>query len=340
MEDPRTTEQRKDEHLRVHLEHSTAGMANPWDGIRLRHEAFLETDLADVELSTSFLGYALKAPLLLTGMTGGAQKAKVLNGRLAEAASEHQIAMGVGSQRAGLSNPDLASTYNVILDYDVPLRIGNLGMSQLIEWGPERESFLHRAVDMIDAHVLAIHLNPLQEAMMPEGEPRGRGAFEALQATVEESPVPILVKETGAGMDGRTFLRLQEAGVAAVDVGGQGGTSFSVVESQRAKEQGHEALAERGQWFADWGLATPDCIQSCKSAGVQLPIVATGGLRHGLDAAKALHLGADLAGFAGAALHLAHGDQAVVGVANWLEALKAAHWLSGQAEPARREDLP
>jgi isopentenyl-diphosphate Delta-isomerase len=332
----RLVEQRKEEHLRIPLERDVQSIPSPWDAIRLRHDAVPELDRDEVRLATTFLGRRLAAPLQVTGMTGGARKAKEFNARLAAAAAEHGIAMGVGSQRAALANPDLADTYTVILDHDVPLRIANLGLPQLILWGDDAVDRAREAVAMVKAHALAIHLNYLQEAVQPEGDTQAKGGLAAVARVAKALKVPIVAKETGAGIGGHAASRLAKAGVAALDVGGLGGTSFSAVEHWRAVDQGDEAKARLGRTFWDWGIPTPACVRECRAACPDLPIVATGGLRTGLDAARALALGADVAGFAGhlfrAAAQGPRGAAREVGFL--LEELKTALFLAGVRAPS------
>ncbi|HUR63453.1 MAG TPA: type 2 isopentenyl-diphosphate Delta-isomerase [Candidatus Thermoplasmatota archaeon] len=336
------TERRKEEHLRIPLERDVQSIPSPWDALRLRHNALPEMDKAEVDLATEFLGRRLKAPFQVTGMTGGARKAKEFNGRLAAAAAEHGLAMGVGSQRAALENPSLEDTYRVILDHDVPLRMANLGLPQLILWGDEAVAKAEKAVEMVEAHALCVHLNYLQEAVQPEGDTVARGGLAAIRRLCKELRVDVVAKETGAGMTGATAAALEKAGVAAIDVGGLGGTSFSAVEHHRAVDQGDAAKARLGKAFWDWGIPTPQALREARRACPGLPLVATGGLRSGLDALKALCLGADLAGFAGhlfrAAAHGPDGASQEVGL--MLEELKTGLFLLGLPDPSSvTEDL-
>ena len=329
------TERRKEEHLRIPLEKDVQSIPNPWDAVRLRHNALPEMDKADVDLATMFLGRRLKAPLLVTGMTGGARKAREFNDRLAAAAAAHGLAMGVGSQRAALENPGLADTYSVILDHDVPMRIANLGLPQVILWGDEAVAKAKEAVRMVKAHALAVHLNFLQEAVQPEGDTGAKGGLEAIRRLAKGLAVPVIAKETGAGIAGKTAAALEKAGVAAIDVGGLGGTSFSAVEHWRAVDQGDEAKARLGKTFWDWGIPTPQSLQECRAACPTLPLIATGGLRNGLDAARALALGADLAGFAGHLFRAAATgpDGATKEAGLVVEELRTAMFLTGSRRP-------
>lgn len=330
------TERRKEEHLRIPLEKDVRSMPSPWAAIRLRHEALPEIDRSEVRLEATFLGHRLGAPVQVTGMTGGARKAREVNDRLAAAAAEHRLAMGVGSQRAAVENPALADTYSVILDHDVPLRFANLGLPQVILWGEDAAAKAEAAVEMVDAHALYVHLNYLQEAVQPEGDTVARGGLEALRRLCRELKVPVLAKETGAGMTGATAHRLRKAGVQAVDVGGLGGTSFAAVEHYRALDQGDAAKARLGRTFWDWGVPTPEAVRQVRRDCPGLPIVATGGLESGLDALKALCLGADLAGFAGHLFRAAMRaeDGAAREAALVLEELKTGLFLLGATSPA------
>lgn len=334
MGDAAETERRKEEHLRIPLERDVQSIPNPWDAVRLRHEPLPELDKDDVDLTTTFLGHDLAAPLQITGMTGGAEKAKAFNDALAQAAAQHGIAMGVGSQRAAIENPELAGTYRPVLDHEVPLRIANLGLPQLILWGDAALGHVETAVEMIDAHALAIHLNPLQEAVQPEGDTDAAGGLDAIRAVCKDANVPIVVKETGAGMDGRTAKRIEEAGAKAIDVGGLGGTSFSAVEYHRAVDQGDAEKARLGKTFWDWGIPTPYAVGSVRTACPGMPIVATGGLRNGLDAARAIALGADIAGYAGAMFRAAADGRAAEELGFLLEELKTGLFLAGARRPA------
>jgi isopentenyl-diphosphate delta-isomerase len=329
------TERRKEEHLRIPLEKDVRSIPSPWAAIRLLHDAVPEVDKADVRLDTEFLGHKLGAPVQITGMTGGARKAKEVNDRLAAAAAEHGLAMGVGSQRAAVENPKLADTYAVILDHEVPLRFANLGLPQIILWGEAAAGKAEQAVEMVDAHALYVHLNYLQEAVQPEGDTVAKGGLAAIKRLAKDLKVPVLAKETGAGMTGLTAYNLQKAGVQAIDLGGLGGTSFSAVEHYRALDQGDALKARLGKTFWDWGIPTPTAVREARAACPDLPLVATGGLESGLDALKALCLGADLAGFAG---HLfratANGPRgAIEETSRLLEELKTGIFLLGATSP-------
>ncbi|MHB8633529.1 MAG: type 2 isopentenyl-diphosphate Delta-isomerase, partial [Thermoplasmatota archaeon] len=272
-----------------------------------------------------------------TGMTGGARKAREINDRLAAAAARHGIAMGVGSQRAALENPKLADTYSVILDHEVPFRMANLGLPQILLWGEEAAGRAEAAVAMVDAHALCVHLNYTQEAVQPEGDTVGAGGLMAVKRLAKQLRVPLIAKETGAGLDGRAALLLAEAGVRGIDVGGLGGTSFAAVEHHRAVQQADAMKARLGRTFWAWGTTTPECVTSVRNHLPAIPLVATGGLRTGLDAARALALGANVAGFAGSLLRAAASgpEAAEFELAALLEELKTTLFLAGVRRPGQ-----
>jgi len=214
--------------------------------------------------------------------------------------------------------------------------MANLGLPQIILWGEAAIGKAEQAVAMIEAHALCIHLNFLQEAVQPEGDTGARGGLAAIRRLSKELKVPVIVKETGAGMTGATAAALAKTGVAAIDVGGLGGTSFSAVEHWRALEQGDEAKARLGRTFWDWGVPTPEALRQARLSCPKLPLVATGGLRTGLDALRALWLGADMAGYAGTLFRAAAKgpEGASREVAFLLEELKTGMFLLGLKDPA------
>jgi isopentenyl-diphosphate delta-isomerase len=244
-----------------------------------------------------------------------------VNAVLARAAERHGLAMGVGSQRAALRRPDLDYTYRVVREQaPSAFLIGNIGAPQLIDQAgtpPLSLDEVQSAVSMIEANALAIHLNFLQESVMPEGDRRAAGCAEAIQRVREHLSTPVIAKETGAGMSRATAVRLKDLGVAALDVGGVGGTSFAAVEGLRAEAQGHASGQRLGEVLRDWGIPTPVALVGALQTG--LPVIATGGIRGGLDAARALALGACMVGVARPLLRAAlEGDAAVDG---WIDQL-------------------
>ncbi len=330
-------ESRKADHLRLSASGDVDALAGPgWEDVRLVHEALPEVDQTDVDLSVEFLGRRLGAPLLIAGMTGGHATAHDVNAVLARAAERHGLAMGVGSQRAALRRPHLAYTYTVVREQaPTAFLIGNVGAPQLIAQGDTPALGLHEvglALDMIRADALAIHLNFLQESVQPEGERRSGGCAEAIHQVVAALPAPVIAKETGAGLSQSTALRLKELGVRGLDVGGVGGTSFAAVEGLRAEAQGSTGAHALGAILRDWGIPTPVSVVGVQVAG--LPVIATGGIRTGLDAAKAIGLGATLVGVARPLLQAAlEGDAAVDGwIAQFLHELRTVLFLTGSKD--------
>jgi isopentenyl-diphosphate delta-isomerase len=288
--------QRKLEHLRLSLEasvQSTRGAG--FERFAFTHQALPDLDLDAIDTTTSFLGKPLKLPFLISSMTGGAQAAGDINRRLALVAQTVGIAFGVGSQRAGLTHKDLRPTYQVRSVAPDVLLFANLGAVQL-NYGMRKEQCLE-AIEMIGADALVLHLNPLQEALQPEGD--FKGLIEKIAMLCQEPPVPVIVKEVGCGISEQTAALLAKAGVAAIDVAGLGGTSFARVEAFRRERPEEVELALA---FSEWGIPTAEALVATHRAAPQLPLIASGGLHHGLDAAKAIGLGADLTGFAHAVL--------------------------------------
>ena len=295
--------QRKLDHLELAAsDRSQSRTPAGWDDVHLVARALPEVSPADVDLSCSLAGRASSAPLVLVPMTGGHPDAAALNATLGEAAQQLGLPVGVGSQRAALVAPELAPTFAAVRERAPDaVVIGNVGAVQLVPQGetpPLGPDDLVRAVDMVGADLLSIHLNAVQELLQPEGDRFVGPLLPAIEAAVDACPVPVIVKETGAGVDRESAdaigrLRHRGRGVAALDVGGAGGTSFARIEAARAADEG-AAEARLGAVFADWGIPTAASVLEVRGAG--LPVIATGGVRHGLDAAKALALGASFVG--------------------------------------------
>src|SRR5207253_2175958 len=270
--------QRKLEHLRLSLEASVQSTRSAgFERFAFTHQALPELDLDAIDPSTSFLTKPLKLPFLISSMTGGAHAAGDINRRLALVAQSVGIAFGVGSQRAGLTHKDLRATYQVRGVAPDVLLFANLGAVQL-NYGMRKEQCLE-AIEMIGADALVLHLNPLQEALQPEGDHNFRGLIEKIAVLCKEMPVPVIVKEVGCGISGQVATQLAQAGVAAIDVAGLGGTSFARVEAFRRERPEEVELALA---FSEWGIPTADALVATHRAAPQLPLVASGGLRHGL----------------------------------------------------------
>ena len=327
-------ESRKRQHVELAMSAASQSARSAlWEDVHLPPVSVPDVALADVDVSTEFLGHRLSTPLLITGMTGGYAQALEINRTLASAAEELGLAIGTGSQRAALANPELASTYSVVREHaPEAFVLGNIGMNQLVaqdDEPPFDADDINRAVAMIDADALAIHLNAVEELIQPEGDRNMRGLSDAIGRAVEWSPVPVVAKETGAGMTRETAVGLAGTGVAALDVGGAGGTSFALIESARAESVGDDRGIRLGSTFGDWGVPTALAIVEARNAG--LPLIATGGVRNGLHIAKALALGASLVGIAGPIIRTArHGTKAVITeVQHLIEELKVAMVLTG-----------
>jgi isopentenyl-diphosphate delta-isomerase len=312
--------------------------------VQLLHEALPELDLEAVDLSVTFLGRRLRAPLAIAAMTGGHAVASEVNATLARAAERHGVAMGVGSQRAALRNPKLAYTYRIVREQaPSSFLIANIGAPQLIdqESGAALElDDAAQAVAMIRANALAIHLNFLEESVQPEGDRRAAGCAAAMRAIVDGVGVPVVAKETGAGLTRTTAFRLRDLGARALDVGGVGGTSFAAIEGLRAAAQGDQRGARLGELLRDWGVPTAVAVVAARPAA--RPIIATGGVRSGLDAAKALALGATLVGVARPLLQAAmQGDDAVdAWIDQFLHELRTVLFLTGSRSVAELQERP
>jgi isopentenyl-diphosphate delta-isomerase len=297
-EDPISlTSSRKLDHMRICLEKSIERGFTGFEDVRLVHNALPECNMDQIDTRARFLGHRFNSPLFIAAMTGGHCDTGVVNERLAKAAARSGIGMGVGSQRAALENPDLEGTFSVVRDVAPDAFIvANLGIVQLREHGIE---WADRAISMVKGDAIAIHLNFLQEAIQPEGDHDATGCLEALRSLCEDFKYPVIIKETGSGISGRTAHAVFGAGVKAIDIGGWGGTSWAAIESIRADESptaGDKRLISLGKEFIDWGI--PTVVSLCDVSRTGGPVIATGGLRSGIDIAKAVVLGADLSGMA------------------------------------------
>ncbi|RLF15284.1 MAG: type 2 isopentenyl-diphosphate Delta-isomerase [Thermoprotei archaeon] len=293
-------ERRKEEHVEIALREDVRADHNFWDDVRLYHNALPEMDIDDVDTSMTLLGKELDLPLIISGMTGGYRGGKKINETLAKVAENYQIGMGVGSQRSALENRKLEDTYSVIKDFDIPLKIANIGASQIARWSrKELLENVERMIGMIDADALAICLNLLQEVIQPEGEAHAKGCIKSMEIISDEFDVPIIAKETGAGISGEVAKRLIKVGISAIDIGGYGGTNFAAIEYHRAKRMKNWLYERLGKTFWEWGIPAPISLMEVSDAvRGKVEIIASGGIRNGLDIARSIALGADCAGMA------------------------------------------
>jgi isopentenyl-diphosphate Delta-isomerase len=335
----RGTRARKTEHLRINVEEDVAGkgITNGFEAYAFVHNALPEIDLDDVDLSTQFLTRRLGAPLLISCMTGGVAEATQINRTLARVAQEFGLAMGLGSGRALLESPASLETFDVRRFAPDVLLLANLGAVQL-NLGCDAGD-CRRLVRLLEADALALHLNPLQEALQPEGDTRFRGLLAKISELCGSVDFPVVVKEVGWGIGAECVRALFDAGVAAVDLAGAGGTSWSEVERYRIGEPWRARVAAA---FAGWGIPTAECLRAARAAAPAETLVASGGIRTGLDALKGLALGADAIGVAGPFLRAAaigHAEAAEF-ARELIEVLRVGMFALGRSTPRELRSYP
>ncbi|RQH00896.1 type 2 isopentenyl-diphosphate Delta-isomerase [Natrarchaeobius oligotrophus] len=325
------TSDRKDDHIRIIEEEDVETGGTGFGDVELVHEALPEIHRDEIDTSTSLMGHELALPIVIESMTGGHPNTTKINRALAEAAQRTNVAMGVGSQRAGLEidDPALLESYTVVRDVAPDAFLyGNVGAAQLLEYDV---ADVEQAVEMIDADAMAIHLNFLQEAVQPEGDVDARGCLAEIERVASELSVPVVVKETGNGISRETAVRLRDAGVDAIDVAGKGGTTWSGIESYRAAAVGATRQEGVGRLYRAWGV--PTAVSTLEATDVHDCVVASGGVRSGLDVAKAVALGAQAGGLAKPFLGPAgQGTDAVVDLIETLALeLRTAMFVTGSA---------
>ena len=293
--EPPTTVSRKVDHIRINLDKDVQfpRLTTGLEKYHFVHQALPEMSLSDVNSAVSLFGKKLNSPILISSMTGGTELARQINHNLARAAKEHKVAMGLGSQRAAIEDESLASSYRIRDVAPDILLFANIGAVQL-NYGYGLEE-CQKAVDMVEADALILHFNVLQEAVQAEGDIDFNDLLAKVETICARLAVPVIAKEVGWGFSERNVRHLANAGVSAVDVAGAGGTSWSEVEYHRSPTAFHARVARS---FADWGIPTADAIIYARRAAPELPIIASGGIRDGIDIAKCLALGADLVGLA------------------------------------------
>lgn len=298
-----TTESRKVDHININLEQNVQfpTLTTGLEKYRFLHQALPELNLSDIDSRVTIFGKTLQSPLLISSMTGGAEMAHRINQNLAEAAQAHGIAMGLGSQRAAIEDTSLEYSFQVRNVAPDILLFANLGAVQLnYGYGIDQ---CRKAVDMIEADALILHFNVLQEAVQPEGDTNFSGLLRKVETICNQMNVPVIAKEVGWGFAENTVRDLVNAGIAAIDVAGSGGTSWSEVEYHRSPTASHARVAAS---FADWGIPTTHAVQYARKGAPNTPVFASGGLRNGIDVAKCIALGANLGGLAGPFLKAAH----------------------------------
>ncbi len=302
MEKVTTTSSRKSDHIRINLEEDVrSSLTTGLERFRFIHQALPELNLNDIDLAASLFDKQLQAPILISSMTGGTPEAKRINLVLAQAAQETGIAMGLGSQRAAIEDPSLEYTFQVRNVAPDILLFANLGAVQL-NYGYNLDE-CQRAADMIEADALILHLNALQEAVQTEGDTNFAGLLKKIEMVCNHLPIPVIAKEVGWGISLKAARQLIDAGVAAIDVAGAGGTSWSQVELYRAKSESQARLAAA---YIDWGIPTAESILNVRKVSPNLPILASGGIRTGVDISKCIALGACIGGMAGPFLKAAN----------------------------------
>lgn len=326
-------DRRKADHIRINLEENVqfSSLTNGFESYRLIHQALPEVDLAEVDTGVTLLGKPLRLPLLISSMTGGTEAAGVINRNLAQGAQACGIAMGLGSQRTGLEQAETADTFRVRGVAPDILLFANLGAVQLnYRYTVDQ---CRRAVEMIEADALILHLNPLQEALQADGDWNWKGLLAKIEAVCRTVGVPVVAKEVGWGISEGTARRLAEAGVAAVDVAGAGGTSWSEVEYHRAPTDELRRLAKA---FADWGIPTAEALLMAGRGAPGLPLIASGGMRNGIEAAKALALGATAVGIASPFLRAAAAstEEVIATIEQFAAELRTAMFCAGASDVA------
>jgi isopentenyl-diphosphate delta-isomerase len=288
-----------------------------FNDVELVHRSLPEVNRSEIDLSTSFLGKKMEAPLIITAITGGHPISKDVNQKIAQAVEKHGIGMGLGSQRAAIENPELEDTYTIARE-EAPQAfiMGNIGTPQL--------EMAESALNMMELDAMAVHLNPLQEIIQPEGDLEARGYLEEIEEAAQKLGTPLVVKETGAGIGGDEALLLEKSGVDALDIAGAGGTSWAAVEAYRNQEN------TMGELFWDWGTTTAACTVEATQS-VDIPVISSGGIRNGVDAAKALAIGAGAVGIALPALKACEQGEKYLEnyLTRFLNELKVAMFLVG-----------
>ncbi len=334
-------EKRKLRHIRVSLEENVdTDIATGFEDVRLIHRALPEIDLDEVSTETTFFGKKLAAPLMISAITGGTEEAAKINETLAMVAEEKQIGIGVGSQRIAVAQPETVNTFSIVRKKAPSTFImGNLGCPQLsLGWGvPEAE----KCIEMIDADALALHMNPLQEAVQVDGDTNYRGVYEKISELNKNLDTPIIMKETGAGIAWEEAVKMQKAGASGIEISGVGGTSWSAVEYHIAKEVGKKEMEYLGGALWNWGIPTAISVVETTQK-TDLAVISSGGIRTGVEIAKSIALGADIGGMAKPFLEKAiQGRDALADyVDNIIREIRVAMFLVGARNVVELQRVP
>lgn len=326
--------QRKADHINLALQAEHQGaLSARFDRIQFEHNALPELLVSEVDCSAIFLNQYCSAPLIIGAMTGGCEHGESINRHLAEAAEQAQIPMAVGSQRAALQD---GLAQDVRRWAPKAILLGNLGGTQLQQHGVE---LAQRAVDSIEANAMIIHLNPLQELVQPDGDRDWRGVLAAIEECCATLSVPVIIKEVGSGIGPSSAQRLIDVGVSWIEIAGRGGTSWASIESARIQQTREQQIAAP---FIDWGMDTAQLIPQVRSQSSQLGLIASGGLRDGLDIARSLRLGANMSAMAQPFLQpaLESTDAVIEKIEIFREQLRWAMFLTGSANLKRLQSAP
>ena len=334
-------EKRKLRHIRVSLEENVeTDIATGFQDIRLIHRALPEIDLDEVSTETAFFGKKLAAPLIISAITGGTEEAAKINETLALVAEEKQIAIGVGSQRIAIDQPEAVNTFSIVREKAPSTFVmGNLGCPQLsLGWGvPEAK----KCIEMIDADALALHMNPLQEAVQVDGDTNYRGVYEKITELHKNLDTPLIMKETGSGIAWEEAVKMQKAGASGIEISGVGGTSWSAVEYHIAKEVGKKEMEYLGGALWNWGIPTAISVVETTQK-TDLSVISSGGIRTGVEIVKSIALGADMGGMAKPFLEKAiQGREALSEfVDNIIREIRVAMFLVGARNVAELQKVP
>jgi isopentenyl-diphosphate delta-isomerase len=336
---------RKDEHIYLVSTEDVESHETTWfEHIRFVHKPIPELSLGDIDLTCEFLGKPISAPVFVGAMTGGTELTKKINVSLAKAAQKYQIPMMVGSQRVILRHPETKDTFSAVRESapDIPI-IGNLGIAQIAT--SESFDYVNEIIENINADALAIHLNVIQELIQPEGDKTFSGVFEKLQLLQEQIDIPIVIKETGCGISKEIASQLNKIGVNIIDISGIGGTSWVAVEYYRAKNENMELKQELGKLFWDWGIPTAASIFEVSSVAKnnqEMRIIGSGGIRSGIDIAKALRIGAHFAALARPFLMVAlEGQEAIEKfIEKTFQELEITMLLTGSKNVEKLKEVP